>query len=112
MAFFKSLFRKPLTHRELLREAERLINNPPLPPDWKATAVGIVGTSGVSLLDYWRDYFKSQLEAVSFEQTWSLQRSKLLRLVLLEQEWRVVEKATQNARSTNSWAHLLNDAER
>jgi hypothetical protein len=50
MAFFKSLFRRPLTHAELLRETERLISNPPLPQDWKATAVGVVGRSGVNLL--------------------------------------------------------------
>jgi len=57
MALFKSLFRRPLTYSDLLRDTERLISNPPLPQDLKTAVVGVVGRSGGNLLDHWRSYF-------------------------------------------------------
>jgi len=111
MAFFKSLFRRPLTHADLLRETERLISNPPLPQEWKTTVVEVVGRSGVNLLDYWRDHFKSQLRTISSEETWSLQRARLLKLVMTELSWRAAHTVAQNAKSVDSWSHLLNDVE-
>src|SRR5579872_2252965 len=111
MAFLKSLFKRPLTHADLLQEGEGLIRNPPLPSDLKASVLGVVGRSGVNLLDYWRDYFKSQLKEISQEQSWGLQRTKLLKLVILEQGWRAAHVVAQTAHSTDSWSHLLNDAD-
>jgi len=111
MALFKSLFGISLTYSDLLRETERLISNPPLPQDWKTSAVGVVGRPGVDLLGYWRDYFRSQLKTISGEETWSLQRAKLLELVMTELSWRAAYTAAQNAQSVDSWSHLLNDVE-
>jgi hypothetical protein len=111
MAFLKSLFRKPLTQADLLQEGESLIRKPPLPPDLKAGVLEAVGRSGVNLLDYWRDYFKSQLGMISQEQSWGLQRAKLLKLVILEQGWQAAHIVAQTAQSTESWSHLLNDIE-
>ena len=111
MAFLKSLFKRPLTHADLLKETKSLIRNPPLPPDLKASVIGTVGRSGTNLLDYWRDYFKSQLGMIAEEQSWGLQRTRLLKLVVLEQGWRVAHAVAQTAHSINSWSHLLNDAE-
>ena len=111
MALFKSLFRISLTYSDLLRETERLIANPPLPQDWKAIAVGVVGRSGGDLLDYWQDYFRSQLRTISSERTWSLQRAKLLELVMTELSWRAAHATAQNAKSVDSWSHLLSDVD-
>ena len=111
MAFFKSLFRRPLTHSDLLREARCLISKPPLPQDLKASIVGLVGGSGVNLLDYWRDHFRLQLKTISCEETWSLQRAKLLKLVMTELGWRAVYTVAENAKSVDSWSHLFNDDE-
>ena len=111
MAFLKSLFKRPLTHADLLKETESRIRNPPLPPDLKASVIGTVGRSGTNLLDYWRDYFKSQLGMIAEEQSWGLQRTRLLKLVVLEQGWRVAHAVAQTAHSIDLWSHLLNDAE-
>ena len=111
MAFLKSLFKRPLTHADLLHASESLIRIPPLPPDLKASVVGVVGRSGTNLLDYWRGYFKTQLGNIAEEQSWGLQRARLLKLVLLELGWRAVHTVAQTARSTDSWSHLLNDVE-
>jgi hypothetical protein len=111
MAFLKSLLKKPLTLANLLQEGESLIRKPPLPPDLKASVLGVVGRSGTNLLDYWRDYFKSQLGMIAQEQSWSLQRARLLKLILIEQGWRAAHVVAQTAQSTDSWSHLLNDVE-
>jgi hypothetical protein len=94
-----------------MRETERLIRNPPLPQDFKASVIGVVGRSGVNLLDYWRDYFRFQLKTISGEETWGLQRARLLKLVMTEQGWRAGYVVAQNAKHVDSWSHLLNDVE-
>ncbi len=110
MAFFKALFHRPLTYNELLRDASNIITSPPLPADWKHLASGLVGKNGTSLLDYWRDYCKSQLEMIAEEVTWQMQKSRLLKLVMMERSWRAAYVASQGAKHVGSWSFLCKDA--
>jgi len=104
MAFFKALFHRPLTYNDLLKDASKLITSPPLPADWQRLAAGLVGKNGTSLLDYWRDHFKSQLEVVAKEATWPMQKSCLLKLIMMERSWRVAYVVSQDAKHVASCA--------
>jgi hypothetical protein len=110
MAFFKALFHRPLTYNELLKDVGKLITSPPLPADWKRLAAGWVGKNGTSLLDHWRDYFKSQLEMIAEEATWQMQRSRLLKLIMMERSWRAAHAISQDAKHVASWSFLCKDA--
>jgi hypothetical protein len=110
MAFFKALFHRPLTYNDLLKDASKLITSPPLPADWKRLAAGLVGKNRTSLLDYWRDHFKSQLEVVAKEATWQMQKSCLLKLIMMERSWRVAYVVSQDAKHVASWSFMCKDA--
>ncbi|WP_141697563.1 hypothetical protein [Bradyrhizobium yuanmingense] len=110
MAFFKSIFHRPMTYNDLLNDMSKLIVSPPLPGDWKHLAAGLVGNSGVSLLDYWRTYFKSQLEMIAEEETWQMQRSRLLNLVMSECSWRAVYAVSTNTKHVASWSYMCEGA--
>ncbi|MET4824714.1 MULTISPECIES: hypothetical protein [Bradyrhizobium] len=111
MAFLKALFRRPLMYDDLLKSADRLITAPPLPADWKRLTAAWVGKNGISLLDYWRDYYKSQLEVVAAEATWQLQKSRLLKLVMAERSWRAAYVASQGAKHVASWSFMCEGAD-
>src|SRR4051794_26554985 len=110
MAFFKALFHRPLTYNDLLQDAGKLITSPPLPADWKRLAAGLVGKNGTSLLDYWRDHFKSQLKMIAEEATWQMQKSRLLKLSMMERSWRAAYVVSRNAKHVASWSFMCNDA--
>lgn len=110
MAFFKALLHRPLTYNDLLSDASNIITSPPLPADWKHLASGLVGKNGTSLLDYWRDYCKSQLEMIAQEGTWQMQKSRLLKLVMMERSWRAVYVVSQKAKHVASWSSFCKDA--
>lgn len=110
MAFFKALFHRPLTYNDLLKGASNMITSPPLPADWKRLAAGLVGKNGTSLLDYWRDYYKSQLEMIAEEATWQMQKSRLLNLIMMERSWRAVYTVSQDAKHVASWSFMCKDA--
>jgi hypothetical protein len=110
MAFFKVLFHRPLTYNDLLKDAGKLITSPPLPADWKRLAAGLVGKNGTSLLDYWRDHYKSQLEMIAEEATWQMQKSRLLKLIMMERSWRVAYVVSQDAKHVASWSFMCRDA--
>jgi hypothetical protein len=110
MAFFKALFHRPMTYNGLLRDASNMITSPPLPADWKRIAAGLVGKNGTSLLDYWRDHCKSQLEMIAEEATWQMQKSRLMKLIMMERGWRAAYVASQNTKHVASWSFLCKDA--
>lgn len=110
MAFFKALFHRPLTYNELLGETSNIITSPPLPADWKHLASGLVGKNGMSLLEYWRDYCKTQLGMIAEEVTWQMQKSRLLKLIMMERSWRAVYVVSQEAKHVASWSFLCKDA--
>lgn len=111
MAFFKALFHRPLTYNDLLKSADKIITSPPLPADWKRLAAGWVGSNGTSLLDYWRDYCKSQLKMIADEATWQMQRSRLLKLIMAERTWRAAYTVSQDAKHVASWSFMCKDAD-
>jgi hypothetical protein len=110
MAFFKALFHQSLTYNDLLKDAGNIITSPPLPADWKRLAAGLVGKNGTSLLNYWRDYCKSQLEMIAEEATWQMQKSRLLKLVMMERTWRAAYVVSQDAKHVASWSFMCKDA--
>jgi hypothetical protein len=110
MAFFKALFHQPLTYNDLLKDAGNIITSPPLPTDWKRLAAGLVGKNGTSLLNYWRDYCKSQLEMIAEEATWQMQKSRLLKLIMMERTWRAAYVVSQDAKHVASWSFMCKDA--
>ena len=111
MAFFKALFHRPLTYNELLKSADNIIASPPLPADWKRLAAGLVGRNGISLLNYWRDYCKSQLKMIADEVTWQMQKSRLLKLIMMERTWRAAYVASQGAKHVAAWSFMCEDAD-
>lgn len=111
MTFFKALFHRPLTYNELLKDADKIITSPPLPADWKRLAAGWVGRSGISLLNYWRDFSKLQLKMVADEATWQMQKSRLLKLIMMERTWRAAYVASQGAKHVAAWSFMCNDAD-
>ncbi|MBR0847195.1 hypothetical protein JQ543_05490 [Bradyrhizobium diazoefficiens] len=109
MTFFKALFHRPLTYNELLKIADKIITSPPLPADWKHLAAGWVGKNGISLLDYWRDYCKSQLKMIADEATWQMQKSRLLKLIMIERSWRAAYAVSKGAKHVAAWSFMCND---
>jgi len=111
MTFFKALLHRPMMYGELLKKADNIITSPPLPADWKRLVAGMVGKNGISLLDYWRDYCKSQLKMIANEATWQMQKSRLLKLVMMERTWRAAYVASQGAKHVASWSFMCEDVD-
>lgn len=107
MIVLKSLFKTPLTSRDALGLLANLIASPPLPKEMYEAAAGLVGKNGTSLLDFWRSGFKDQLTEITSERTWALQRSRLLRSVLVETGWRALFTSAKEQKHVEAWAHLV-----
>ncbi|GEM_PF-4577062 len=74
-------------------------------------AASTVGKKGVSLLDHWRKTFSMQLDEIADQKTWQGQRAMLLKIVLVEEDWTDVFRATNEIASVNVWSHLVADNE-
>ncbi|MGO7755295.1 hypothetical protein ACC817_08255 [Rhizobium ruizarguesonis] len=109
MTILKRLLKRPFSSADLLGLAAHNISKPPLPPQMYEAAAGMVGKRGVSLLDHWREGFSVQLGEVAAQPTWQLQRSKLLRLVLVENGWCDVFACTNGIETLDTWVHLVAD---
>ncbi len=112
MTFFKKLFNRPLSSAALLRQSEKNIKNPPLPKEWRDLAASLVGKSGGSNLDFWRTDYKSTLNEIAAEPTWSLQRIKLIARILDWEGWRATRMASKDVKFVDAWKHFVenNDA--
>ena len=112
MTLFKKLFNRPLSSAVLLRQSEKNIKNPPLPKEWRDLAATLVGKSGVSNLDFWRTDYRSALNEIAAEPTWSLQRAKLIGRILDWEGWRAARTASNDVKFVDAWKHLVenNDA--
>lgn len=111
MTIFKRLFKRPLTSTDLHRLAGHNMMKPPLPKVMYEAAAGIVGKSGVSLLDYWRKVFSMQLDEIAAQKTWQGQRARLLKLILTEQGWCDVFASTSDIEAAGVWEHLVSEVE-
>lgn len=112
MTFFKKLLNRPLSFVALLRQSEKNIKNPPMPKEWRDLAASLVGKSGGSNLDFWRTDYKSTLNEIAAEPTWSLQRAKLIARILDWEGWRAARTASNDVKFVDAWKHLVenNDA--
>jgi hypothetical protein len=112
MAFFKKLFNRPLSFADLLRRSEKNIKTPPLPKEWRDLAASLVGRSGGSNLEFWRTDYRSTLNEIAAEPTWSLQRAKLIGRILDWEGWRAARTASNDVKFVDAWKHLVenNDA--
>ncbi|MBR1188702.1 hypothetical protein [Bradyrhizobium sp. AUGA SZCCT0160] len=63
------------------------------------------------MLDYWRDFCKSQLKMVADEATWQMQKSRLLKLIMMERAWRAAYVASQGAKHVAAWSFMCKDAD-
>src|ERR1017187_8583224 len=102
MALFKKLFNRPMSFADLLRRSEKNIKSPPLPKEWRDLSVTLVGKSGVSNLEFWRTDYKSTLNEIAAEPTWSLQRIKLIGRVLYWEGWGAARTASNEVEFVNA----------
>ncbi len=109
MSLLKRVFKRPFTSDELHAMAAHHLAKPPLPDAMYEAAAGMVGKKGVSLLDHWRSTFSIQLDEIAGEKTWQAQRAKLLRIVLVEEGWADVFRATDKISTPDVWAHLVSE---
>ena len=107
MILVNKFFKIPFSSVDLHRRSSEHLRNPPLPKDWRDAAVKIVGTSGVSLLDYWRTYHEQLLDEIALKRTWAAQRAKLISKVLAEEGWQAAEVAANPCEFVTSWEHLV-----
>ncbi|MBY3026502.1 hypothetical protein [Rhizobium leguminosarum] len=109
MSFIKRMFKRPFTSAELHSMTAHHLAKPPLPDSMYEAAAGMVGKRGVSLLDHWRSTFSLQLDEIASQKTWQAQRAMLLKIVLVEEGWTDVFRATDKISSPDVWAHLVSE---
>ncbi|MGO7308736.1 hypothetical protein ACCS91_33315 [Rhizobium ruizarguesonis] len=111
MTIIKRLLKRPFASVDLHRLAGHNMTKPPLPKPMFEAAAGLVGKSGVSLLDYWRKAFAIQLDEISLQKTWQGQRAKILKLIINERRWRDVYASTNDIEASSIWGHLVSEVE-
>lgn len=110
MTILKRLLKRPLTSADLHRLTRQNLMKPPLPKEMYEAAAGLIGKSGLSLLDYWRKAFSMQLDEIAAEKTWQGQRARLLELFLAEQGWCDICASAKDIEAP-VWGHLVSEVE-
>lgn len=110
MLLLKRLFRRPLTSSEAHQATLHNVQSPPLPNDWRDFCAGLVGTKGVSLLDWWRQAFGSVLDEITSKKTWEQQRAALLNVTMQQEQWSNL-CAVAKDKPVETWRHFVAGAD-
>jgi hypothetical protein len=103
----KVMMKRPLTLQDLEEAGEPYFKNPPMMPEWRDAIGKARGAGGRSLLDWWRESFHGDLEAIASGGTWARQKAKAIALILDLYSVATIHEAANNARHVEAWSHYV-----